>query len=73
MHTENNHLCFNKNSTNQTVTFTSSKVIYCNKHLTYQVQHPQKTSVPFQLNVLYRRLKLLVKASLEICYLSVFK
>ena len=75
IHTENDHLCFNKKSTNQTFTFTNSKVIYCKKHLTCQVQHPQKTLVPLQLNVLYRRqtIMLVVEASLEICYLSVFK
>ena len=40
IHTENGPLCFNKKSTNQTFTFTSSKVIYFKKHLTQQVQRP---------------------------------
>ena len=40
IHTEKDHLRFNKKSTIQTFTFTTSKVIYFKKRLTYQVQHP---------------------------------
>ena len=38
---EKDHICFHKISKNQT--FTSRKVVYFKRYLTYQVQHPQKT------------------------------
>ena len=37
MHVEKDYLCFYENSTNQTLTFISNKVVYLKKHLAYKV------------------------------------
>ena len=52
-YTQKDHLCFYKNSTNQTFISNSSKVVYFRKHLSCQVQHLQKTTFPLPLNVPY--------------------
>ena len=47
------HFCFYKYFTNQTFTFTNSKVVYVKTHLAYQVYQLEKTKFLLSLNVLY--------------------
>ena len=56
-----------KNSTIQTVTYISRKVVYFKKHLIYQVQDPHETTFPQPLNVSYccQKIKLAVGAMTE--------
>ena len=48
------HFCFYKYFTNQTFTFTNSKVGYVKKHLAYKMYHLEETNFLLPLNVLYR-------------------
>ena len=58
---------FYKNSTIQSVTFISSKIVSFQKHLTYQVQDPQEKKFPLPLNGSYccKTIKLAVGAMME--------
>ena len=46
IHVQTDHLCFYKNFTKQTFTFSSSKVVYFKKHLA--LQKKVSTSIPLQ-------------------------
>ena len=50
IHTEEDHLCFCKNSTNQTFALISSKLVYFKKHLTSR--GPLEVKFPLPLNIL---------------------
>ena len=81
IHTKKDNLCFYKNSTNRTLTFISSKVVYFKSvsHINYS-SHRKRSALP--LNVLYHHqtIKLPVEAMavplhtwLEICFLCLFE
>ena len=67
IHVLKNHLCFYKNSTIQTLTFISSKIVYFKKYLAYQTLHPSKGKFSLLLNVPYpsQTIKLEVGAMAE--------
>ena len=61
IHSEKDHLCFYKNSTNQTLTFTSSKVVYFrsfSEHMKYKTLRKESLHCHYMFRITTRQLSL---------------